>query len=166
MFGRHSIPFAGKALWTRVVQCSFNFISNVVKWPNETWNKYKALLCCQDEDTKSVVQWVVWSTGSPSVPRIEPRDGTRRNFQIQSICFGKIIARAFEGWGNFRNESFFKKETHVILVPMFRTSDLCVGTRSPRQLIYRGSMLNSTLWKRFLFRYMSYYQSLMDLQPL
>jgi len=53
----------------------------------------------------------------------------------------------FKSWGNFRNESFFKKDMCVTLVPIFRTRDLCMGSMSPTQLSYRGSMLTRTHWK-------------------
>jgi len=79
MFGKHAfkfswIPFAGKALWTRVVQCSFNCIHfhccKIARWNMEqTQSTFER---CLVEDTISVVQWVVWFAGSLSLPRSIP----------------------------------------------------------------------------------------------
>ena len=93
MFGKHTLkfswmPFVGKALWARVVQCSFNCIHfhccKIARW-NMEWI-HSTLKHRQEEDTISVVQLVVvLFAGGPEVPRSIP-------LMVHGECFVSCLS--------------------------------------------------------------------------
>jgi len=92
----------------------------------------------------SVSSLVCWIFGSPA---IDTHDGILRLFQIIPVRFGKITACAYWKLKQFSKQVIFQKKTHCVLVPVFRTRDLSMGSLSLSQLSYRGSMLTCTLSK-------------------
>jgi len=89
----------------------------------------------------SLVCWRFWS------PVIESHNGMWRSFQILSVRFGKIIARAFWKLRQFSKRVVSQKKTASVLVPVFRTREFCMCSLSLSQLSYHGSMLTSKYLK-------------------
>ena len=153
MFGKHTwkyswIPFAGKALWTRVVQCSFNCVHfhccKIARW---NMNSIQSTIVCQhqeDSTSDTVAQLVVWSVGGPGVPRSKWR--YTETISNPTASFLKKNRTCVLKLRQFSKRVTLQKNISTSL-PYVRIRDFCMVSLAPSHLSYGGSSLTSSLLK-------------------
>jgi len=152
MFGKHTwkyswIPFAGKTLWTRVVQCSFNCVHfhccKIARW-NMKWIQ-STIICQHQEDTTSdtVAKFVVWSVGGPGVPRSKWRYTETISNTTGSFLKNNRTCVLVLKLRQFSKRVTLQKNISTSL-PYVRIRDFCMVSLAPSHLSYGGSSLTSS----------------------